>query len=52
MDTNNEILISDSEVVTISYIFLKSAPDYFRHKWPWSEFITKFIISEDHMIQW
>ncbi|KRT79112.1 AAA protein, partial [Oryctes borbonicus] len=49
---NNEILICEVEIATISYIFLKSFPSYFRNKWPWSEFVSRYITSTDSMIQW
>lgn len=43
---------NDSDIVNCCYNFLKTAPEFFRKKWNWSEFMEKYMDHSDEMVVW
>lgn len=46
------IKVTDLDIVSACYTFLKYCPVYFKNQWKWTGFIEKFSNHEDDMIKW
>lgn len=44
--------VSDFEIVNATYVILKLYADFFRRKWNWSYFLSKYYNHDDDNIQW
>ncbi|KAL1494716.1 hypothetical protein ABEB36_010268 [Hypothenemus hampei] len=44
--------VTDLDIVECCYFLLQSDAKYFRNKWKWSNFIKKYVSSEDCKITW